>query len=161
MTDTPNQRATDEHWMRLALHEAESAHARGDWPAGAVLVQGDRLLSLGQNRQVSGRDALLHAETEALHQACAAHGPDAARGATLYSTMEPCPMCAGALKLAGVQTLVLALRHARLRRADLGSYSIEGLCAMTGHALALRQGVLEDDYLALRMRWGGDVVHRD
>lgn len=149
----------DEHWMRLALNEAEDAYARGDWPTGAVLVQGGRLLGRGQNRQVSRGDPTLHAEPAALRQAFAAHGPAAAQGATLYCTMEPCPMCAGALKLAGVSTLVLALRHATLRRSDLGDYSIERFCALTGHAMALRDGVLEAEYLALRLRWGGDLVH--
>lgn len=149
---------TDAHWMRLALDEAEDAYARGDWPTGAVLVKDGELLGRGQNRQVSQGDPTLHAEPDALRQAFAAHGPAAAQGATLYCTMEPCPMCAGALKLAGVGTLVLALRHATLRRSDLGDYSIERFCALTGHAMALRDGVLEADYLALRLRWGGDQV---
>lgn len=148
----------DAHWMRLALDEAEDAYARGDWPTGAVLVKDGELLGRGQNRQVSQGDPTLHAEPDALRQAFAAHGPAAAQGATLYCTMEPCPMCAGALKLAGVGTLVLALRHATLRRSDLGDYSIERFCALTGHAMALRDGVLEADYLALRLRWGGDRV---
>lgn len=150
---------TDEDWMRLALAEAEEAYARGDWPTGAVLVKDGALLARGQNRQASQGDPLLHAEPEALRLACSAHGPDAARGATLYCTMEPCPMCAGALQLAGVVTLVLALRHATLRRSDLGSYSVERFCTLTGHAMALREGVLEADYLALRLRWGRDRVH--
>jgi tRNA(adenine34) deaminase len=102
----------------------------------------------------------LHAEVDALRNAFAAHGPDAAQGATLYCTMEPCPMCAGALKLARVGSLVLALRHAKLQRTDLGSYSVEEFCRLTGFALTLRSGVLEDDYLALRLRWGGDSVRR-
>ena len=71
------------------------------------------------------------------------HGARATEGATLYCTMEPCPMCAGALKLAGITRLVLALRHARLRRTDLGRFSVEAFCAMTGHALAVSDGVLE------------------
>ena len=150
---------TDEDWMHLALVEAEEAYARGDWPTGAVLVRNGTLLARGQNRQVSQGDPTLHAEPDALRRAFAAHGPAAARGATLYCTMEPCPMCAGALQLAGVATLVLALRHATLRRSDLGGYSIERFCTLTGHAMALRSGVLEADYLALRLRWGRDKVH--
>jgi tRNA(adenine34) deaminase len=75
--------------------------------------------------------------------------------------MEPCPMCAGALKLANVRCLVLGLRHARLRRSDLGDYGIEAFCRMTGFDLALRDGVLADEYLALRLRWGGDKVEAD
>ncbi|MBO9512975.1 MAG: nucleoside deaminase [Variovorax sp.] len=148
----------DARWMRIALDEATQAFERGDWPTGAVLVQGGRLLARGQNRQVTRGEPTAHAETDVLQAAFAAHGADAARGATLYCTMEPCPMCAGALKLAGVRTLVLALRHATLRRTDLGRYSFEAFCALTGYDVELRQDVLEADYLALRLRWGRDPV---
>jgi len=156
--DTARDDDDDLHWMGLALAQAREAHARGDWPTGAVLVSEHRLLASGQNRQNSRGDITEHAECDALRRAFAAHGPEAARGTTLYSTMEPCPMCAGALQLAGVKRLVLALRHARLGRTDLGRYSIEAFCAMAGFDLELRQGVLEDDYLALRLRWGRDRV---
>jgi len=148
----------DDPWMRLALVEAEQAFARGDWPTGAVLVKDGRLLSCGQNRQVSTGNVLLHAEPDAIVRALAVHGAGATEGATLYCTMEPCPMCAGALKLAGIHTLVLALRHATLRRTDLGGFTVEAFAAMTGHPLVVRQGVLEADCLALRRRWGRDVV---
>lgn len=148
----------DTRWMRVALDEAVQAFERGDWPTGAVLVKDGKLLARGQNRQNTRSDPTAHAETDVLQTAFAAHGADAAKGATLYCTMEPCPMCAGALKLAGVRTLVLALRHATLRRTDLGRYSVEAFCAMTGCELELRQGVLEADYLALRLRWGRDPV---
>jgi tRNA(adenine34) deaminase len=148
----------DRRWMGLALEAAHEAHARGDWPTGCVLVKDGRLLASGQNRQSTQGDLTAHAETDASRAAFSEHGPEAAVGATLYCTMEPCPMCAGALKLAGVTSLVLALRHARLRRTDLGDYSIEAFCRMTGFQLALRDGVLEEDYLALRLRWGRDPV---
>ena len=158
MNDTTNE--DDVRWMQLALAEAHEAYARGDWPTGAVLVKDGRLLGRGQNRQVTRGDVTAHAEPEALRDAFAQHGPEAAQGATLYCTMEPCPMCAGALKLGGVRTLVLGLRHARLRRTDLGDYDIEAFCRLTGFALALRDGVCEAEYLALRLRWGGDRVQR-
>jgi tRNA(adenine34) deaminase len=163
MTPTPDidTTADDERWMQLALAEARDAYARGDWPTGAVLVKDGQLIGRGQNRQVTRGDVTAHAEPEALRDAFEQHGPDAAKGATLYCTMEPCPMCAGALKLGGIRSLVLGLRHARLRRSDLGDYSIEAFCTLTGFDLALRDGVLEDEYLALRLRWGGDAVRRD
>jgi len=152
----------DRFWMAQALAHAEEAHARGDWPTGAVIVQagpgGGRLLGSGQNRQVSTGDPLLHAEPDAIRQAAAAHGTAALQGATLYCTMEPCPMCAGALKLAGISRLVLALRHATLRRTDLGDFTVERFCAMTGHTMTVTDGVLEEPYLALRRRWGRDRV---
>lgn len=146
----------DTFWMAQALAQAEEAFARGDWPTGAVVVRQGVLLGRGQNRQVSTGDVLLHAEPDAIREAVAAHGPAACRGATLYCTMEPCPMCAGALKLAGITRLVLALRHARLRRTDLGEFTVERLCTLAGHAMTVHSGVLEEPYLALRLRWGQD-----
>jgi tRNA(adenine34) deaminase len=151
-------RETDTRWMQAALAEAREAHARGDWPTGAVLVRDGRLLGAGQNRQVSRGLVTEHAETDAIRTAVAAHGGGATRGATLYCTMEPCPMCAGALKLAGVARLVLALRHATLRRTDLGAYSVEAFCTMTDWHPEIADGVLQSDYLALRLHWGGDAV---
>ena len=126
-----------------------------------MIVRDGHLLGRGQNRQVSTGDVLLHAEPDAIRQAVAAHGAVATQGATLYCTMEPCPMCAGALKLAGITRLVLALRHARLRRTDLGSFNVETFCALTGHAMDVHDGVLEAPYLALRLRWGRDPVAPD
>lgn len=149
---------SDEAWMKLALEEAQSAYERGDWPTGAVLVQRGKLIGRGQNRQVTQGDVTLHAEVDALKDAFRVHGPQAAAGATLYCTMEPCPMCAGALKLAGVGRLVVALRHATLRRVDLGNYAIESFFSLTGYDMAFTCGVLESEYLAIRLRWGGDQV---
>ena len=67
-------------------------------------------------------------------------------------------MCAGALKLGGVSRLVVALRHSTLRRVDLGHYAIESFCSLTAHDLAFKAGVLESEYLPLRLRWGGDQL---
>ena len=148
----------DLHWMRAAMDQSHEAHARGDWPTGAVLVRDGRLLGAGQNRQVSRGIVTEHAETDAIRTAQATHGPRSTHGATLYCTMEPCPMCAGALKLAGISRVVLALRHATLRRTDLGDYSLEAFCAMTGWTPSIEPGPLEAEYLVLRRRWGGDSV---
>ena len=150
--------ATDALWMSEALVEARTAFERGDWPTGAVLVRDGILLARGQNRQNTEGDVTSHAETNLLRSAYARHGKAAVLGATLYCTMEPCPMCAGALKLAGVGTVVLALRHATLRRTDLGEFSLERFSDLTDFKVELRQGVMEADYLALRLRWGGDQV---
>ena len=70
----------------------------------------------------------------------------------------PVAMCAWAMKLAGIQRLVLGLRHATLRRTDMGAYRVEAFCALTGYALELTGGVREAECLALRRRWGTDVV---
>lgn len=149
---------TDADFMDRALREAEAALARGDWPVGSVLVRDGVVLATGQNRQNTERDVTWHAEFEALRRATREHGVASLAGATVYSTMEPCPMCAGAMKLAGIARLVLGTRHATLRRTDLGTYSIETFCRMAGYDLALTTGVRESECTALRRRWGKDSV---
>jgi len=149
---------TDADFMALALRHAEEAFARGDWPVAAVLVRDGAVLAIGQNRQNTESDVTWHAELDAMRTAARKHGVDRVIGSTVYSTMEPCPMCAGAMKLAGIGRLVLGLRHATLRRTDLGDYSIETFCRLVGYDLALTMGVLEAECLALRRRWGKDQV---
>jgi tRNA(adenine34) deaminase len=146
----------DERYMREALALAERAMARGDWPAGAVVVKDSVIAGRGNNRQVSGRDVTLHAETEALRDAFARLGTTDLRGATLYASMEPCPMCAFAMRQAGIATLVLGARHADLGRSDLGRYSIEAFCELVGYPLELRTGVRHAECVELRRRWGQD-----
>jgi tRNA(adenine34) deaminase len=149
---------TDAEYMDLALRHAEEAFARGDWPVAAVVVRDGAVLGIGQNRQNTEADVTRHAEFAALGEARRAHGAERVAGATIYSTMEPCPMCAGAMKLAGVARLVLGLRHATLARIDLGEYSVETFCRLVGYGLDLTAGVREAECLALRRRWGKDAV---
>ena len=149
---------TDDDYMDRALREAGEAFARGDWPVGSVLVRDDVVLATGQNRQNTERDVTWHAEFDALRRATREHGVTKLAGATVYSTMEPCPMCAGAMKLVGIARLVLGTRHATLQRTDLGTYSVETFCRMTGYDLALTTGVREAECTALRRRWGKDAV---
>jgi len=157
---TPRDRdgPSDRDWMQRAYDLSVEAWTRGDWPTGAVIVKAGVLLATGQNRQVTLGDFTVHAETDAIRQALAAGGLDACQGATLYCTMEPCPMCAGALKLAGISRIVIALRHARLRRTDLGTYCLERFFEMTNWHPKFESGLLEAEYLALRQRWGRDPV---
>ena len=149
---------TDTHFMELTLRYAEEAFARGDWPVASIIVQNGDVLGVGQNRQTTETDITMHAETEAIRAAFRAHGPTTLAGATLYTTMEPCPMCAFAMKLAGIRRLVLGTRHATLGRTDLGTYSIESFCAMVDYPLELTTGVREAETTALRRRWGKDSV---
>jgi tRNA(adenine34) deaminase len=144
--------------MDLALREAHEALARGDWPVGSVLVRDGAILATGQNRQITERDVTWHAEFEAMRRVTHERGVETLAGATVYSTMEPCPMCAGAMKLARIGRLVLGTRHATLQRTDLGTYSVETFCALTGYDLALTTGVREAECTALRRRWGKDAV---
>ncbi len=101
---------TDEHerWMGEALAEAEAAAAHDDVPIGAVVVVGDAVVGRGHNRREVDQDPTAHAEVLALREAAAAIGSWRLDDATLYVTLEPCAMCAGALVLARLRRVVFA-----------------------------------------------------
>jgi len=96
--------------MEQALEEARRALEEDEVPVGAVLYQGDRLLARAHNRTRGLGDPTAHAEVLAMRLAMVRHGAGAVRGATLVVTMEPCPMCAGALVLAKVGRVVYGCR---------------------------------------------------
>src|SRR3954451_248971 len=95
----------DDHWMRLALEEAQAAGAAGDVPVGAVIVVDDRIVGRGHNRREVDRDPTAHAEIVALRDAAQVLGQWRGEG-TLVVPQDPCPMCAGALVNARVARLV-------------------------------------------------------
>jgi tRNA(adenine34) deaminase len=96
----------DVYWMRHALALAARAEAEGEVPVGAVVVRGDELLGEGWNRPVALKDPTAHAEMLALREAAQKAGDYRLGGATLYVTLEPCPMCAAAIAHARVARLV-------------------------------------------------------
>ena len=98
--------AADERWMRDALAAAREAGERGEVPVGAVLVRGDALLARAANRTVTDQDPTAHAEALALREGARRLGSWRLGGTTLYVTLEPCAMCAGALVLARVDRVV-------------------------------------------------------
>lgn len=94
--------------MGLALEEARKALAHDDIPVGAVLVRGDQVLGVGRNERELLRSPTAHAEVQAVNAAAAAHGHWNLTGTKLYVTLEPCPMCAGALVMARVEEVIYA-----------------------------------------------------
>lgn len=98
----------DDHWMRRALAQAAQGAAAGEVPVGAVLVRDGVLLGEGYNCPIAGHDPTAHAEIQALRAACAFVGNYRLPGATLYVTLEPCAMCAGAIIHARVDRVVFA-----------------------------------------------------
>ena len=107
MTDNASPfSATDEHWMRHALSLAQQASERHEVPVGAVIVRDGQMLGEGFNQPISGCDPTAHAEIVALRAACASEKNYRLPGATLYVTIEPCAMCAGALVHARIERVV-------------------------------------------------------
>ncbi len=115
----------DELYMRMALEMAEMAQALDEVPVGAVLVFDEKVVARGYNRTRLDLDPTAHAEVVVLRQAARILGNYRLTGATLYSSVEPCPMCAGALVWARVARLVYGT-------ADLNAGAVDsqfGICA--------------------------------
>lgn len=96
----------DERWMELALKEAEQAYRRKEVPVGAIIVNNGRIMGKGYNQIESLRDPTAHAEIIAITAAASQLGNRRLEGCTLYVTLEPCAMCAGAIVLARIPKLV-------------------------------------------------------
>ena len=102
------QADTDQSWMAVALAEARLAQEAGEVPVGAVIVREGVVLARAHNRTIRDQDATSHAESLAIRAASAASGSWRLTGCTLYVTLEPCAMCAGAIVLARVDRVVFA-----------------------------------------------------
>ncbi|HSU43029.1 MAG TPA: tRNA adenosine(34) deaminase TadA [Casimicrobiaceae bacterium] len=102
--------ATDDDWMAQALMLAAEAGARGEVPVGALVVCAGTLVGRGGNAPIAGNDPTAHAEIGALREAAARLGNYRLPGCTLYVTLEPCAMCAGAIMHARVARLVFGAR---------------------------------------------------
>lgn len=131
-----------EDFMRQALQEARVALDIGEVPVGAVLVAGGEVVATGFNQPIRQADPTAHAEVVTLRRAASALGNYRLAGTTLYVTLEPCLMCAGALVQARVETLVYGVAEPKggairsiLRLADLA----------LNHRFEVIEGVLEDE----------------
>ncbi len=104
---------TDIQMMRFALEEARIAFAEGEIPVGAVVADGERVLARAHNRRETDADPCAHAEILALRKAAAHLGRWRLQGLTLYVTLEPCPMCAGAAEMSGLTRVVYGAKDAQ------------------------------------------------
>ena len=102
-----NNAAQDRRHMRAALRQAMKAMAIGEVPIGAVIIYEGRIIGRGYNRRNTGHSTLAHAEISAIRQACRRMGDWRLEGCTLYCTLEPCPMCAGALVQSRIDRVVI------------------------------------------------------
>jgi tRNA(adenine34) deaminase len=138
----------DEARMREALAEAEAAAAVGDVPVGALVVDaGGIVLARGRNRRELDQDPTAHAEVDAVRAAARALGRWRLEGATVYATLEPCPMCAGALVNARIARLVYACPDPKAGAVDT-LFSI-GRDSRLNHRFEVTAGVLADECAAV------------
>lgn len=136
-----------EDYMALALALAEEAAAAGEVPVGCVIAdKNGSIIGRGRNRRQTRRDATAHAEMEAIREACQKTGDWRLEGCTMYVTLEPCPMCAGAIINSRIPTLVFGAREAL--SGSCGSV-IDLFSERYGHRPAVYGGVLGDDCAAL------------
>ena len=136
-----------EHYMRLALLLAEEATAAGEVPVGCVVCNASgEVIGRGRNRCMEKHDATAHAEMEAIREASAAVGDWRLDGCTLFVTLEPCPMCAGAIINARVPVVVYGAREAL--SGSCGSV-VDLFFERYGHRPAVYAGVMAEDCAAL------------
>ncbi len=98
------------YYMEMALNQAKLAAAEGEVPVGAVIVKDGEIISQGRNRRENGKNALYHAEIEAIDKACKKLGAWRLEQCDIYVTLEPCPMCAGAIINARIRNLYLGAK---------------------------------------------------
>ena len=129
-------------FMERALALAEEAARAGEVPVGAVVVKDGKIIGEGRNRREEGKTALAHAEMEAIHQACQTLGTWRLRGCQLYVTLEPCPMCTGAIINAHLDTLVYGADD---ERAGCCGTAMDLFSLPYSHRPEIYRGFLEED----------------
>ena len=133
----------DARWMQEALAEARAAAQEGEIPVGAVVVWQGQIIGRGRNRKETLKDPTAHAEILALREAAAFCGGWRLLGCTLYCTLEPCCMCAGAMVNARIERLVFAVRDEKTGAA--GSVYDLVRSPWLNHTLRVTSGVLADE----------------
>ena len=136
-----------EKFMREALKRAKKAAALGEMPVGAVVVRDGKVIASGYNRRETKKNAVLHAELTAIDRACKKLGGWRLPGCELYVTLEPCPMCAG------------AILNSRIEHVYYGAYDERSGCAgsrlnlldmnLCNYSVAAEGGILSDECSAL------------
>lgn len=141
----------DTDWMRRALELAARAEAEGEVPVGALVVRDDQVLGEGWNQPVALRDPTAHAEVLALRAAAQKIGDYRLGGATLYVTLEPCPMCAAAITHARIARLVFGAWDPRQGAAG-SAFNLVASEALN-HRVDAFGGVLSEECSAMLKRF--------
>ena len=133
----------DEKYMRAAIGQARKAGAIGEVPIGCVIVYEDKIIARGYNRRTIDKNVLSHAEIIAIKKACKKIGDWRLEGCTMYVTLEPCPMCAGAIVQARIPKVVIGCMNPKAGCAG----SVLDLLHEDGfnHQVEMENGVLEEE----------------
>jgi len=137
----------DEQFMGQALELARNAEAHGEVPVGAILVAGERVIATGRNSPIESSDPTAHAEIQALRSAASALKNYRLPDTTLYVTLEPCAMCAGAIVHARVARVVYGCADPRGGAAGTVFNVLD--CAELNHRVSVTSGVRADECKAL------------
>lgn len=134
----------DRKFMKEAICLANQAKTNGEVPVGAVIVKDEQIIATGKNMREEKQNALSHAEIEAINNACKAIGSWRLDGCEMYVTLEPCPMCAGAIINARIKTLIFGAYDKKMGSVD----SVVNLCDMPyNHKVEVYGGIMEDECL--------------
>lgn len=137
----------EEKYMKEAVRQAKKAEALHETPIGCVIVHGDRIVGRGYNRRSTDKNVLSHAEILAIKKACKKIGDWRLEECTLYVTLEPCPMCAGAIVQARIPRVVIGCRNPKAGCAG----SVLNLLEEPGfnHQAEIKTGILEEECSSL------------
>ena len=138
---------TDEKYMKEAIRQAKKAAAIGEVPIGCIIVYEDKIIGRGYNRRMVDHTVLAHAEILAMKKACKKMGDWRLEGCTMYITLEPCPMCAGAIVQARIPRVVVGSMNPKAGCAG----SVMNLLQEPGfnHQVETEIGVLGDECSAM------------
>lgn len=128
--------------MQKALELAKISAAEGEVPVGAIIVKGDKIVGTGRNRREYGKNALYHAEIEAIDNACKALGGWRLWECDMYVTLEPCPMCAGAIINSRIKTVYYGASD--LKAGSFGSV-VDFNSLPYNHKPEIVSGVMQDE----------------
>lgn len=132
--------------MYEALNLAHEAYAEGEVPVGAVIVKDGKIIATGRNMREKKQNALSHAEIEAINNACKELGSWRLDDCEMYVTLEPCPMCTGAIINARIKTLIFGAYDSRAGSID----SVINLCDYPyNHKPEIYGGICEDECLSI------------
>lgn len=149
------------HFMGIAVALSREAAAQGNRPLGSLIVNAKgEIVAQGGNQVYSDMDPTAHGEMVVVRLAARKLKTVDLSGLTLYTAMEPCPMCCWAILEANISRLVLGGRHAGIGRKDIGGYSVETLLSLTGRSLEVVTGVRTRECEELRLAWIADRAAR-